>query len=385
MINITFLLPIQSPYYTRRLECLSLHDDLKLTLLLERSTFSHRPGWKHEPINGVSVEVLGSQVLATASNGGDLGYQIHGIRSIPWKLSIALWRLRPDIVVLCNATQLLLALPFKWLVGGCFVLVVEDTPHATRNLSGFRSLVKKWIYQRADNFLAFSEDAKCFLNKMGIRRGIQRSSWSLDMAEFRPDKTDFIVDKCQYPNRRDRVVIFVGAFIINKGVLLLLEAWNKLPLLVRENSKLLMVGSGSMRADMEIYIRENELAEVEILGQLPYTQVRDLLRSSDFLVLPTLQDLFSLTVLEAMACGCPVITTPYNGARELVNEGENGWLVDPTKPGALTSVLESALSDQTDLREMGRKARERVEQMDNTIVMNEFAQVLRNLVSTRNI
>ena len=381
MTHIIFLLPIQSPYYTRRLECLAMHEDLKITLLVDRNSFNHRPGWKQEPIDGVFVEVLGSQVITTVNDGNDLGYQIQGIRSIPWKLSIFLWQLKPDIVVLCNATQLLLSLPFKWLTGVQFVLVVEDTPHSTRNLSSFRRWVKKWAYKRADRFVAFSEDAISFLNKIGIQRDIYRSSWSLDMREFQP--LNIAGNSVKYHNLNEirHVVIYVGAFIINKGVLLLLEAWNKLPLAVRENSKLLMVGSGSIRIDMENYIQKNKLTEVEILGQLPYLQVRDLLRSSDLLVLPTLQDLFSLTILEAMACGCPVITTPYNGARELVDEGKNGWLVDPTKPGALTSVIRNALSDQTDLREMGRKARMRVEQMDNTIVMDEFAQTLRNFVS----
>jgi len=381
MINITFLLPIQSPYYSRRLERLALYEDLEIILLVERSTFNHRPGWKQEPINGVTVEVLGSQVITSVNKGDDLGYRIQGIRPIPWKLSFVLWRFRPDIIVLCNATQLLLALPFKWLVGGCFVLVVEDTPHSTRNLSSLRLWVKKWIYRRADRFIAFSEDARSFLNKIGIQQDVHRSSWSLDMMEFQPNKEENNYIKYQNLNKIDRIVIFVGAFIINKGVLLLLEAWNKLPLIVKEHSKLLMVGSGPVRTEMENYIQKNKLTNVEIVGQLTYMQVRDLLCSSDLLVLPTLQDLFSLTVLEAMACGCPVITTPYNGARELVDEGQNGWLVDPTKPGTLTSVLENALSDQTDLREMGRKARKRVEQMDNSIVMNEFAQMLRSFVS----
>jgi UDP-glucose:(heptosyl)LPS alpha-1,3-glucosyltransferase len=96
-------------------------------------------------------------------------------------------------------------------------------------------------------------------------------------------------------------------------------------------------------------------------------------------ILPTLEDLFSLTVLEAMACGCPVITTPFNGARELVTEGENGWLADPTQPGDLMRALKCALSQQTDLTAMGKKARERVLDMDNCIIMARFADTLRSL------
>jgi glycosyltransferase involved in cell wall biosynthesis len=161
--------------------------------------------------------------------------------------------------------------------------------------------------------------------------------------------------------------------------MLLLESWCSLPLECREGARLLIVGDGPLRQEINTFLDKSGMYNVQTLGQRPYAEVRDLMSQANLFVLPTLEDLFSLTVVEAMACACPVITTPFAGARELVAEGENGWVVDPTQPGALAAALAKAFSSQSNLDEMGRKARERIEHLDNALVMDEFAQALREL------
>lgn len=151
-----------------------------------------------------------------------------------------------------------------------------------------------------------------------------------------------------------------------------------MPYKIRQKSKLHIVGSGPLKDELLTFAQTNKLTEIEFIGQLNYEEVKHHLRNADLFVLPTLEDLYSLTVLEAMASGCPVITTPYNGARELVDKN-NGWIVDPTEPDALRSVLEEALSEQVDLFKMGMAARKRVENMDNKIVMDNFAESLKHL------
>jgi glycosyltransferase involved in cell wall biosynthesis len=375
-LRVCLVQPIQSPYWTERLKVLAGHLDLDLLLLLERASFAHRPGWMPEPISGVHIEVIGSSVLPATSRGDDLGYQIHGIRSIPWQLVGALWRIRPDVVVVCNATQILFSLLAKWIFGVRLALIVEDTLHATRNLSKPKRKLKGFLYRRADSWFAFSEDARQLLATMGIEKGVLRSSWSLDMSKFQPKKLSVELTKTE---KSILTVIFVGQLIPRKGVMLLLESWCRLRLECGGAAKLLIVGDGPLREDIDGLVEKSGLGNIQILGQRPYAEVRDLMSQADLFVLPTLEDLFSLTVVEAMACGCPVITTRFNGARELVDEAENGWLVDPTQPGALTRVLEEALSDRSHLQEMGRKARTRVERLDNALVMKDFARALREL------
>jgi len=381
-VRVVIVQPVQSPYWTVRLKELARHTDLKITLLLERGSFAHRPGWRPEAIEGVDLEILGSTIVSNVRKGDDLGYRIEGIRSIPWRLISTLWRLRPDVVVVCNATEILLALPLRRLVGFQLALIVEDTPHASRNLGKVARPLKQWAYRHANGWFAFSEDARRYLEQIGITYGVERSSWSLDTTEFRP-ANDSGGRKGNSQGGCGRKVVFVGALVGNKGVDALLASWRDLSLEARGRHELWIVGSGPLRNQLEKVIAENGLDDVSILGQVSYADVRDLLQKADLLVLPTLQDLFSLTVLEAMASGCPVITTPFNGARELVEEEVNGWIVDPTQPGALTAALARALSPDIDLRQMGLAARARVEGMDNVPVMRQFAESLRKLAWSR--
>ncbi len=60
-------------------------------------------------------------------------------------------------------------------------------------------------------------------------------------------------------------------------------------------------------------------------------------RTADLLVLPTLSDPFANVCLEALACGCPVMTTPENGAAEILKEGETGFVLE-AEPKRATQI-----------------------------------------------
>ncbi len=189
-IKVCLVQPVQSPYWTERLRVSAQNKDFELTLLLERDGFAHRPGWQPESIKNVSIHVLGSMVTSVARKSDDLGYRLHGIRSIPWLLTLGLFRRQPDVVVLCNATQLIFTLPAKWFLGTRVALIVEDTPHDTRHLSLFARKVKQLLYKQVDCCYALSDDSRLFLNQMGITDNVVRSSWSVDMNRFKRFKTD---------------------------------------------------------------------------------------------------------------------------------------------------------------------------------------------------
>ena len=370
------------PYRTERLQALSRHPELDLVLLLEHAGFNHRPGWAPVPIEGVRIEVLGSALAGVKQESPDLGYIIQGVRSIAWKLPFRLLGFKPDVLVVCNATQLLLVLPLRIWLGRRIVLNVEDTPHATRKHGRFSRLVRSWVYRRADRFFAFSEEAERYLRIIGVRGIVDRTSWSLDMNKFHAagDSRKPLGDPIN--GLRKIRFLFVGRLVPGKGLMQLLQAWLRLPMKTRSRTVLQVVGAGPLAQEAKSFTQTHGMNEVEFTGSVPYLQMPELYSSADVFILPTLQDLYSLTVLEAMACGCPVITTPFNGASELVTEGETGWLVDPTDTMALTDILCRALEDPGRLAEMGRKARARVEQMDNTLVMSRLKDSLLDSAQT---
>jgi glycosyltransferase involved in cell wall biosynthesis len=92
---------------------------------------------------------------------------------------------------------------------------------------------------------------------------------------------------------------------------------------------------------------------------LPDSEILSLYEGADIFVYPSLYEGFGLPVLEAMACGCPVIVSNISSLREVV--GEAGVLVDPYDVEALAHAMTIVLQDDELKREMSRKGTEQAQ------------------------
>jgi UDP-glucose:(heptosyl)LPS alpha-1,3-glucosyltransferase len=108
---------------------------------------------------------------------------------------------------------------------------------------------------------------------------------------------------------------------------------------------LLVCGGGSSRPFERMAHGLGLADQVRFLGYVP--DIRSCYFASDFFVSPTYYDPCSLVVLEALACGLPVITTACNGAGELMNDGEEGYVVTaPDALGELATALDRIADDR---------------------------------------
>ena len=116
-----------------------------------------------------------------------------------------------------------------------------------------------------------------------------------------------------------------------------------------ENAFLLSVGSGDASG------KKNALhlgfVEVDQLVSMIYS-------AADVFAAPSLEDNLPQTVLEAMACGVPVVGTRVGGIPDAVRHGETGLLAPAGDPGALREALASVLGDDPARRRMAARARE---------------------------
>lgn len=125
--------------------------------------------------------------------------------------------------------------------------------------------------------------------------------------------------------------------------------------------RLLMVGNGAERTLLESLSRELGLTEqVEFLGER--SDVPQLLKRAGFFVSSSKTEGISLTVLEAMAVGLPVVTTAVGGNPEIVEEGTTGHLVPSQDPAALAAAIVGMCRKRNEWSGMGRVARDRIEQ-----------------------
>jgi len=89
--------------------------------------------------------------------------------------------------------------------------------------------------------------------------------------------------------------------------------------------------------------------------------VPEVIAAADIVVLPSWSEGLPLAVLEAMACGKPVVATPVGGVARAVVEGKTGLLVPPGKPGRLAAAISRLLQDPVEAARMGAEGRRRVE------------------------
>ena len=124
--------------------------------------------------------------------------------------------------------------------------------------------------------------------------------------------------------------------------------------------RLLLVGTGELRADLEAQARSLGLGEaVTFAGLRP--DVPEILSALDVFVLPSLWEGMPNVVLEAMAAALPVVATAVGGTPEAVVDGVTGLLVPPRDPEPLARAIERLLCDPTLGRKMGQAGRARVD------------------------
>jgi sugar transferase (PEP-CTERM/EpsH1 system associated) len=154
------------------------------------------------------------------------------------------------------------------------------------------------------------------------------------------------------------VVGIIGRLVPVKDHSTLLKASVKVFASMPE-AKLVIVGDGPLRSELNDTTRELRISDrVLFLGHR--NDVPDLLPLMDVVVLCSLHEGSSLTLLEAMADGKAVIATTVGGNPELVEEGITGLLVPPRSPEALADAILTVLHDPTLRLSMGRAARARV-------------------------
>jgi len=172
---------------------------------------------------------------------------------------------------------------------------------------------------------------------------------AIDQERFRPATDDQVrrMVRTQLGIGLDDIVYaFVGSGFERKGLDLLLEVLAELP----ADSHLLVVGKDK---DQRAYMRQAR--RLGLAGRMHFVGVHDDVRpyywASDVFALPTLYDSFALTVLEAMACGLPVVSSHRCGAAvDLIRSGENGLICDALDRVALVDHLRA-------LRDAGLRAR----------------------------
>ncbi|CAO1615501.1 unnamed protein product [Sympodiomycopsis kandeliae] len=126
------------------------------------------------------------------------------------------------------------------------------------------------------------------------------------------------------------VLLYVGRISWEKNIRLLIEAFRQLPDPVRSKAKLVVVGDGPARGDLTRLCKKLGL-DATFMGHQKGTRLAAMYASSDISAFPSYTETFGQVVLEALACGLPVIGLHAQGTSDLVTHGATGLLLDVAK------------------------------------------------------
>lgn len=184
----------------------------------------------------------------------------------------------------------------------------------------------------------------------------------VDVDTYKPGKSNA---KTRYNLPQDsKIILFVGAMNrghAHKGVDILLKAFS---MIKTDNTYLVLAGGGNMIPEYKKLAKSLGIDNKTIFtGFIDEKSLIDLYRGSYMLVLPTLTaaEGFGMVLIEANACGKPVIGSKIGGIKYVIKDGETGLLVPAGDPKALAKAIRELLEDEELAKKMGLKGKKMVE------------------------
>lgn len=223
--------------------------------------------------------------------------------------------------------------------------------------------------------LTFHNLASTFTNKVDVFIALTKFASKKYIEGGIPEnkivvKPNFSPDFGFQNKQQGKYFLFVGRLSEEKGILTLLQAWEKLP----ANYVLKIVGDGSLQ-DKVIKIAER-LKNIDYLGRLPKEKVIEVMRDAISLIFPSeWYEGLPMVIVEAFSVGLPVVTSNLGSMSALIEHEYNGLHFIPGSVESLRNQIQWAIANQSRMLEMGRNARHVYE--SNYTPQKNYSQMMR--------
>lgn len=238
------------------------------------------------------------------------------------------------------------------------VASARPTGASVATLHGRPAARLRKFLKRLDKIVAVSEDVASFLRGMGFDPVVITPG--VDFEIFHPIEAD----RCRRELGLDgRVILFVGRLNPWKGLEYLIAAMKNVNECFR-NASLVIVGDGPLEESCRQLSSSHGISDSVIFkGRVSHTDLPKYYAAADVLVLPSFYESFSMVVLEAMACGCPVVTT-RNVQAVMAMGDEASEVIPPGDSDAIASSVTGILADEALAADMRRRGFEFVKNFD---------------------
>jgi glycosyltransferase involved in cell wall biosynthesis len=305
-------------------------------------------------------------VELTQKGAGQSNVLVAAIRFVANQLRMcaAIARREEPVVLFFGATAYLLPIAWARLLGRTVVLEPRGDVPLTLRLSWERRMpavlaralaAPVWALERTGYRLA--DAIVTYTPAMASELGLDRYEGNLHANGARYVDTDRFAPTTPF-EERDRVVGYLGRIEEEKGIRTLAAVAASLP----EDVTVRFVGDGDVLSWLrERLAAEIETGQVELAGWVDHEDVPVELNRMRLLVMPSAPtEGLPTTILEALACGTPVLATPVSGIPDVVREGETGFLIEEASPGEVRRDVVDVL-DRDDLDEVSANGRRLIE------------------------
>ena len=262
----------------------------------------------------------------------------------PWKLHRLLKSLAPDVIHAWGvpALRALGLIGRRWLPR---TLVSQPLPHRRKQMGP----LDRWLLRRVRAVVASSQAEAALCHEVGVRnRHLVVVPPGVEVVEFNRKRAD----------SQNESILCIGALEARKGFRDAIWAFDILHY-VFGDARLLLVGDGPQRADLHRFADGLEMSDhVDFLGWRD--DVPELLHDADVCWAPTVACTSRQVVLESMAAGCPVVAADRPDLRELILEGQTGFLVPAGDKVAICKRTRSLFRNPALARQIGEAARAHV-------------------------
>lgn len=199
-----------------------------------------------------------------------------------------------------------------------------------------------------------------------------------ELVPFGVDTRQFVPSKKKRPQP---TILFLANLLRRKGLQFLLQA---MPMILENipETQLIVVGGGPSDAYFEDLTEELGISScVKFMGPVAHNKTVDWYQECDLYCLPSLGEPFGISLLEAMSCGKPVVTTRAGGVPDFIEDGQCGYLVPPRDSQALAAAIIKILTNRSLAEKMGAYNRDLcVKDYDWEIIVDKLEKVYKEVV-----
>ena len=284
--------------------------------------------------------------------------------------------LKPDIVHACYATSY-----GYWGARSRFHPLVTSVWGSDITLTPRNSAIARWL----TGYSLEKADAICATSRYLADATTELYPSIADRLTVVPFGVDTALYALHKGRRFDNDDVVIGAARNLKrvyGIDLLIEAFKHV-LIAIPGARLKLAGNGPERNSLEMLADRLAVRErVEFPGHVDPSDMPAFLNSIDIAVLPSREEGYGVSAIEAMSCGVPVIASRTGGLIEVLDEGRAGILVEPESPEALAEAIANLASDSGKRAQLSMAGRNRATgSYDLTIATEKQLSVYRQVLS----